>query len=369
MDPDNSLFHYELGRAFFDLGRYDECALASEAALRNDPEMKFARTNIGLSATENLGLAYMNLEKYAEAEACFQRNLHLVGSTYFNLGLTLHRQKKYKEALTNFKRAVELVPDDPEYWDLVGNAYLELNRLEDAREALQRAIGIDDTYVPAHYDLGVVLSRMQGREEDALKAFNRAIDPDQDYPLPYYSLACIYALKTKKKLALDFLEKAIEKGFKDWAYIEADSDLDSIRNDKRFKKIIKLKQEEFANNKRNSLQMIGVKIKPESVPIVNRALKTGKGQGLVPIKYFLSRAVIDCDGELIFKASEDGSEDPYCPFEDGTTIALFGTWKEHEQIASWVKLHAEKGKMVLFSYNGDGAAWGWEFDGKEGCEN
>ena len=116
--------------------------------------------------------------------------------------------------------------------------------------------------------------------------------------------------------------------------------------------------------KRNSLQMVNVVIKADSVPIVNLALKTGKGPGLTPIRYFLSRAIIDCQGTLIFKESED-AEDPYCSFDDGTTIALFGTWDEHEKIASWVKLHSEKGgKMVLFSYDGDGAAWGWEFDGK-----
>ncbi|MCX6699332.1 MAG: hypothetical protein NTV68_05305 [Methanomicrobiales archaeon] len=116
--------------------------------------------------------------------------------------------------------------------------------------------------------------------------------------------------------------------------------------------------------KRNSLQMVNVVIKADSVPIVNQALKTCKGPGLTPIRYFLSRAIIDCQGTLIFKESED-AEDPYCSFDDGTTIALFGTWDEHEKIASWVKLHSEKGgKMVLFSYDGDGAAWGWEFDGK-----
>ncbi len=118
--------------------------------------------------------------------------------------------------------------------------------------------------------------------------------------------------------------------------------------------------------KRNSLEMVDVKIKAESVPIVNQALKTGKGSGLAPIKYFLSHAVIDCAGFLIFKANEDSSKDPFPPFEDEeTTLAHFGKWDEHEKIASWVKLHSEKGgKMILCSYDGDGAAWGWEFDGK-----
>jgi hypothetical protein len=116
--------------------------------------------------------------------------------------------------------------------------------------------------------------------------------------------------------------------------------------------------------KRNSLQLIGIKIKKESIPIVKKALKSQKDPELAPIKYFLSLATIDETGDLTFKASKKG-DDPYCPFDDGTTIARFGKWDEHEKIASWLKLHSEKGqKMVLFSYDGDGAAWGWEFDGK-----
>ena len=116
--------------------------------------------------------------------------------------------------------------------------------------------------------------------------------------------------------------------------------------------------------KRNALQLIGIKIKKASIPIVKKALQSQNSPELAPIKRFLSHAMIDCAGELMFKASKNAHHDLYCPFEDNSTIALFGKWDEHEKIASWVKLHTKGGKMVLFSCDGDGAAWGWEFDGK-----
>jgi len=71
-----------------------------------------------------------------------------------------------------------------------------------------------------------------------LKSFHRATALIPDDHHPYYGIACIYALQGKNDLALDFLEKSLKKGYNDWDHIDVDTDLDSIRNDKRFKKII-----------------------------------------------------------------------------------------------------------------------------------
>ena len=115
----------------------------------------------------------------------------------------------------------------------------------------------------------------------------------------------------------------------------------------------------------SSLHLIDVKIKADSVAEVMRVLRTRRGCGLAPIRYFLERAALNRDGFLVFKSSEDGL-DPYEPDEDdGTVPALFGKWYEDGQIASWLKQHSEKGaRMVLHSIEADGDAWGWEFDGR-----
>lgn len=55
----------------------------------------------------------------------------------------------------------------------------------------------------------------------------------------YYNLACNYSLSHKKKAAMAALENAIALGFKDYANMKKDSDLDLLRNEKRFKALLK----------------------------------------------------------------------------------------------------------------------------------
>ena len=55
----------------------------------------------------------------------------------------------------------------------------------------------------------------------------------------YYNLACSYSLSHQKKAALVALENAIDLGYKDYANMKKDSDFDFIRNEKRFKALLK----------------------------------------------------------------------------------------------------------------------------------
>jgi len=238
LNPDYSLGYYDLGLAFSNLGRYEDCVIASTTAIRNDPDMAWQRTNLGIGATTNKGLAYLNLGKFTEAEQCFRRNLKLMASTNFNLGLTLFKQRRYEESLVNFQRAHEIKPDDPEYLDLIGNAYSELNQLNKALKALNAAIAVDETYALAHYDMGVVLARMKGKKAAAMKSFQRAITLNADLYWAYYGIGCLYALQGKKKLALQFLEKAFQKGFREIAHLEKDDDWKEFRDDSQFKELI-----------------------------------------------------------------------------------------------------------------------------------
>jgi len=114
-----------------------------------------------------------------------------------------------------------------------------------------------------------------------------------------------------------------------------------------------------------ALHLIDVKIKDESLAVVKKALQTKKGRGLRPLVYFLGEAFLSDDGFLCFK-STGTYESPYVPDEDDETVSvLVGKWYEAEQIAEWLKLHSEKGgRLIQHSCEADGAAWGWEFDGR-----
>jgi tetratricopeptide (TPR) repeat protein len=227
----------ELGRAYYDMGRYQQCIAASRSGLQYDPAMVLGRTNIGINTMQNLGLSYMHLENYPEAEACFRKNISLAAPGFFNLGLSLHRQNRYDEALRYFQWAAGLDPNDAECQDMIGNAYLELGRLKEAKAALEKAIALDSSYAPAWYDLGIVLSRMKGKEVKALELFEHARDLDDKNYWARYSIGCLHALQGRRDLALENLDAAVRRGFSDRDYLENDRDWDSLRADPGFREI------------------------------------------------------------------------------------------------------------------------------------
>lgn len=235
---DFSLAHYDLSLAYLMMKKYRESEMAARAALRDDPEMGFQWSNLGMGATENLGLALMNQGRMEEAEACFRRNLQLFAKTYFNLGLTLFRSKRFEEALRFFQRALELEPEDPEYRNLLGQTYEELGQPEETERSLHRAIEINPQYAMGYYDLGVILAKREGRREEAFEAFQHALKINPDLTWAHYCIACLHAVAGEEKSALGFLEKAFRKGLREFDHIEKDSDWDGFRTKPRFIRLL-----------------------------------------------------------------------------------------------------------------------------------
>lgn len=57
-------------------------------------------------------------------------------------------------------------------------------------------------------------------------------------PSNYYNLTCFQSLQNKKGAAIKSLEMAIKNGYEDYRHTLNDTDLDNIRNDKRFKQVL-----------------------------------------------------------------------------------------------------------------------------------
>lgn len=236
--PGFLLAHYDLSLAFIKMKKYEEGAIAAIAALGTDPEMKQQRTNLGIGAMNNLGLCLMNLGRYEDALECFQRIIKLFDSAYFNIGLTFFKMKHYKEALKYLQKALEIRPNDPEYLDLVGQIYTELGKYKLAEKYLRKSINNNPKYALAHYDLGVLLAKIEKRRAEAIKCFLASINLDPNNVWAYYSISCVYALSGDKEKALDYLNQALEKGFSDKKYIDSDPDMDNLRKDANFIKLM-----------------------------------------------------------------------------------------------------------------------------------
>jgi len=110
------------------------------------------------------------------------------------------------------------------------------------RRALEiKEAGLRTDNAKSHFGLGLALA-YQHKFDEAKKSFEIAIEMVPNLSDAYYSLASIYSLQGKKDLAIFNLEMALKKGFNNYEFIQNDTDLDYIRNDPRFKKLIEGKK-------------------------------------------------------------------------------------------------------------------------------
>lgn len=95
---------------------------------------------------------------------------------------------------------------------------------------------------PAYIDLLRVHAHnlsLKGLHAESLEIDRRWAQLQPDDPLAHYNLACSYALTGQPDLSLIALRRAIEIGYRDFRHIREDRDLDLIRNDPRFRQLLR----------------------------------------------------------------------------------------------------------------------------------
>jgi tetratricopeptide (TPR) repeat protein len=80
---------------------------------------------------------------------------------------------------------------------------------------------------------------LKGRLQDGLVVDEQLVSVRPTDPTAHYNLACRYAVLKRRDEAIGALRRAVELGYRDLEFIEQDHDLDSIRKDPRFRKLMK----------------------------------------------------------------------------------------------------------------------------------
>ncbi len=137
-DPECKIAHYNLGNYLKDHGQLTEAVAHYEAAVRIRPDDADARNN--------LGGAYMDLQRFADAERTLREALQLKTNlspefARFNLGLLCQRTGRLDEAIEHYLRGLEIKPGvEPARRDLAAllvrrvDAYLALGQRQQALE-------------------------------------------------------------------------------------------------------------------------------------------------------------------------------------------------------------------------------------------
>src|SRR5262249_22636212 len=108
----------------------------------------------------------------------------------FELAFTLGMWHEYRNdgrKLAQFAAACALRPDSPTVWTLLGIALSDSGDSAGAAAAYREAIRRDFKFVPAHYNLGILLFDVLGDAPGAQAEWDAAVRLDPDSALVHYN--------------------------------------------------------------------------------------------------------------------------------------------------------------------------------------
>lgn len=236
-EPKNQLAIHYLARTLFRQQRYTE-AQGYLADLESHPN--------GLSIADLLLLARIETELGNPNEATNCRRQALEGNpvtvTDYVVQGTELMDTDVDEAARKFEQALSLAPYS--YEALLNLSHIQANVHNEGAAAVESLDKLVERYphdVPARVSRGIVLARLE-KSVEAMGDAKRALELD-DTPETHYQVSCIYARANVQQesvvlsLAFEHLRQSLVlQTHLDMA--QTDPDLESLREDERFEKLI-----------------------------------------------------------------------------------------------------------------------------------
>ena len=132
--------------------------------------------------------------------------------TYRNLGKAYYEQGKYAEAIEQFQKVVASGKGSAVDHLNLGMALMQANKLDAALGEMTTAKQIDPHLVAADYNLGILYQR-ELRYPDAEQALQRVIAVDPQDPATWFNLGTVNFAEKKLNESLDAYHHVIEMGF------------------------------------------------------------------------------------------------------------------------------------------------------------
>ena len=149
-----------------------------------------------------IGIAYHQTLDLRAAQRYYERAIKK-NPKYFevvnNLGTVFYAQKRYSRALHQYQKAIKINPNSASVYSNIGTAHFAMKDYKEAFQAYQQAVKLDPEVFAHHDSYGVLLQDSSISERARF----------------HYYLAKTYAQAGMVDLAVQFVRKALEEGFKE----------------------------------------------------------------------------------------------------------------------------------------------------------
>ena len=218
----------------------EQAEWASRRAVELDPQCAQAQASWGLALSLR--------SEFEEAEAAFRKAIHLdrnIYEAYYFYARQSFARGEAEKAVELYLEAIRVRPEEFQARLLMAQIYEDLGQPDQARLSRLKGIEMAEQHLQAHPDdvraMYMAANGMAalGQNERARQFAGRAQALRPDDPMLLYNVGCIFSMLGDLTPALDALEKAAAGGLRQRGWYEHDNNLDPLREQPRFKKLLK----------------------------------------------------------------------------------------------------------------------------------
>lgn len=263
--PNEPIWPYVIGSIYEDSNEYEKAIKAySEANAIQPSAVTYSRMAICCQHIGDYEEALVNISKGQDLDSTYFAFKECRASVYYDMdkpelsikeldGMLAqkpdyavgYRQRGwYKSLMRDKDGAVEdytmAIVLFPEYASALvgrGQIYAEQGKKELAEADFKKVVEIENTpekYSCVHYALQGL-----GQNDKAIAAMDTIIARDTTDCGTIYDAACLYSRMHDKQKALQYLEKSLRLGYKEFSHISHDYDMDFLRGTEEFKALIR----------------------------------------------------------------------------------------------------------------------------------
>jgi tetratricopeptide (TPR) repeat protein len=215
-DVEEATVHERRGDSFFARKMYEDAIVEYRKSIAID--------RYNASTLNRLGLVYHQSQKLGEAERYYREALKQ--NPFFievlnNIGTVEYVRQRYESALDLYERALKIRPESPTILLNMGACLFDMKRYDEAFKATQRALEIDPRVLDRNSGFGTLIQT------------SRRNDPTVSF---YF--AKIYAQRGEKELAISYLNRALDEGFKEYDKIKAEPAFVPLAQEEGFIKVM-----------------------------------------------------------------------------------------------------------------------------------
>ena len=154
---------------------------------------------------------------------------------YYQRGWFKDHSGDIEGALEDYTMAITLQPNEAYAYLNRGVLYRLKGENAKAESDFKQVVRLDS--IPEEADCSFYAYYYLGQKDKAIEVLNTMLDKDKKGNC--YDAACLYSVMGEKEKALSYLRQSLEDGYRRFAHIKRDRDLNNIRNTEEFKVLLK----------------------------------------------------------------------------------------------------------------------------------